>query len=73
MPELTATRSGFWRTHGHSRNDNERVCLSRSSPRGAWITAIIVPALIIAMSAVKSHYDRLAHQIAVDCPVRRKL
>jgi amino acid transporter len=34
---------------------------------GAWITAILVPALIITMSAVKRHYDRVARQIAVDC------
>jgi hypothetical protein len=26
--------------------------------------------LIITMSAVKRHYDRVAHQIAVDCPMR---
>jgi amino acid transporter len=37
---------------------------------GAWITAILVPALIITMSAVKRHYDRVARQISVDCPMR---
>ena len=37
---------------------------------GAWITAILVPALIIIMSAVKRHYDRVAREIAVDCPMR---
>jgi hypothetical protein len=34
------------------------------------LTAILVPALIITMSAVKRHYDRVARQIAVDCPMR---
>jgi hypothetical protein len=37
---------------------------------GAWITAILVPVLIITMSGVKRHYDRVARQIAVDCPMR---
>jgi amino acid transporter len=37
---------------------------------GAWITAILVPALIIIMSSVKRHYDRVAREIAVDCPMR---
>jgi hypothetical protein len=37
---------------------------------GAWITAILVPVLIIAMSAVKRHHDRVAREIAVDCPMR---
>jgi hypothetical protein len=39
---------------------------------GAWITTILVPALIITMIAVKRHYDRVACQIAVDCPMRVK-
>ena len=37
---------------------------------GAWITAILIPALIIAMKAVKRHYGGVARQIAVDCPMR---
>src|SRR6202041_292468 len=46
------------------------VVLVAKFTEGAWITAILVPALIIIMSAVKRHYDRVARQIAVDCPMR---
>ena len=46
------------------------VVLVAKFTEGAWITAILVPALIITMSAVKRHYDRAARQIAVDCPMR---
>jgi amino acid transporter len=37
---------------------------------GAWITAILIPALIVTMSAVKRHYARVRREIAVDCPMR---
>jgi amino acid transporter len=37
---------------------------------GAWITAILVPALIAIMSAVKHHYERVRREVAVDCPMR---
>jgi amino acid transporter len=46
------------------------VVLVAKFTEGAWITAILVPALIITMSAVKRHYDRVGRQIAVDCPMR---
>ena len=46
------------------------VVLVAKFTEGAWITAILVPALIITMNAVKRHYDRVARQIAVDCPMR---
>jgi hypothetical protein len=46
------------------------VVLIAKFTEGAWITAILVPVLIIAMSAVKHHYDRISRQIAVDCPIR---
>jgi amino acid transporter len=46
------------------------VVLVAKFTEGAWITAILVPALIITMSAVKRHYDRVAREIAVDCPMR---
>jgi len=46
------------------------VVLVAKFTEGAWITAILVPALIITMSAVKRHYDRVARQIAVDCRMR---
>jgi len=45
------------------------VVLVAKFTEGAWITAILVPALIITMNAVKRHYDRVARQIAVDCPM----
>ena len=37
---------------------------------GAWITAILIPALIVIMSVVKRHYNRVSGEIAVDCPMR---
>ena len=46
------------------------VVLVAKFTEGAWITAILIPALIITMSAVKRHYDRVARDIAVDCPMR---
>src|ERR1700758_3852718 len=46
------------------------VVLVAKFTEGAWITAILVPVLIIVMSGVKRHYDRVARQIAVDCPMR---
>jgi hypothetical protein len=46
------------------------VVLVAKFTEGAWITAILVPALILIMSAVKRHYDRVAREIAVDCPMR---
>jgi amino acid transporter len=46
------------------------VVLVAKFTEGAWITAILVPGLILTMSAVKRHYDRVARQIAVDCPMR---
>ncbi len=36
---------------------------------GAWITAILVPALILLMIGVKRHYDGVAKQIATDTPI----
>jgi amino acid transporter len=46
------------------------VVLVAKFTEGAWIIAILVPLLIITMSAVKHHYDRVARQIAIDCPMR---
>lgn len=46
------------------------VVLVAKFTEGAWITAILVPVLIIAMSAVKRHYNRVSRQIAVDCVMR---
>jgi amino acid transporter len=46
------------------------VVLVAKFTEGAWITAILIPALIVLMSAVKRHYDRVSRQIVVDCPMR---
>ncbi len=37
---------------------------------GAWIIAILVPVLILAMSAVKRHYKRVDEEIESDTPMR---
>jgi hypothetical protein len=36
---------------------------------GAWITAILVPGLIILMSGIKRHYDGIARELACDRPI----
>jgi amino acid transporter len=36
---------------------------------GAWVTALLVPLLILLMSMVKRHYDRVAAQTADDTPL----
>jgi amino acid transporter len=46
------------------------VVLIAKFTEGAWITAILVPALMIAMIAVKRHYDRVAREVGVDRPIR---
>jgi amino acid transporter len=37
---------------------------------GAWITAILVPSLMIVMTAVKNHYDGVGRELACDRPMR---
>jgi hypothetical protein len=36
---------------------------------GAWITAILIPALILLMAAIKRHYDGVGKAVAVDHPM----
>jgi amino acid transporter len=36
---------------------------------GAWITALLIPLLMITMSAVKRHYDKVATELAVNRPI----
>src|SRR3984885_14255079 len=36
---------------------------------GAWVTALLIPLLILLMSMVKHHYDRVAAQTADDTPL----
>lgn len=45
------------------------VVLVAKFSEGAWITAILVPALIVLMVAIKKHYIRVAVQLAVDAPI----
>jgi amino acid transporter len=46
------------------------VVLVAKFTEGAWITAILIPALIVTMSLVKRHYSRVREEIAIDCPMR---
>ena len=46
------------------------VVLVAKFTQGAWITAIIVPGLMITMSAVKRHYDGVARDVVIDRPMR---
>jgi amino acid transporter len=46
------------------------VVLVAKFTAGAWITAILVPALMILMTAVKRHYDGVARELACDRPMR---
>ncbi len=46
------------------------VVLVAKFTEGAWIIAILVPILIVAMSGVKRHYDSVAREVAVDQPMR---
>ncbi len=46
------------------------VVLVAKFTAGAWITAILVPALMVIMMAVRRHYDGVAREVAVDCPMR---
>jgi amino acid transporter len=45
------------------------VVLVAKFAAGAWVTALLVPALILLMSMVKRHYDRVAAQTADDSPL----
>ena len=44
------------------------VVLVAKFTEGAWITAILIPALIITMSAVKRHYDASAERSRSTAP-----
>jgi amino acid transporter len=45
------------------------VVLVAKFTAGAWITAILIPALMITMSAVKRHYDGVSREVAVNRPI----
>jgi amino acid transporter len=46
------------------------VVLVAKFTAGAWITAILVPAMMILMMAVKRHYDGVTREVAIDCVMR---
>jgi amino acid transporter len=48
------------------------VVLIAKFTEGAWITVILIPAMILMMRGVKVHYDRVAREIAVQTPVDTK-
>ncbi len=45
------------------------VVLVAKFTEGAWITALLIPALILLMAAVKRHYTAVAATIAIDRPI----
>jgi hypothetical protein len=45
------------------------VVLVAKFTAGAWITAILIPLLILLMAAVKRHYDGIAREVACDHPI----
>ena len=46
------------------------VVLVAKFTAGAWIVAILIPALIFLMLAVKRHYRSVVQEIAIDRPIR---
>jgi amino acid transporter len=45
------------------------VVLVAKFTEGAWITAILIPALILLMAAIRRHYDRVTREIVIDRPM----
>lgn len=48
------------------------VVLVAKFTEGAWITLLLIPALILMMRAVKRQYDRVAHETCLDKPADTK-
>jgi hypothetical protein len=46
------------------------VVLVAKFAAGAWIVAILIPALIFLMLAVKRHYKSVERETEIDCPMR---
>ncbi len=46
------------------------VVLVAKFAEGAWVIALLIPALMLLMGAVKLHYDRVARELAVDQPMQ---
>jgi len=49
------------------------VVLVTKFTSGAWITALLIPAMIIVMRAVRRHYDRVARETALESPLASSL
>jgi amino acid transporter len=49
------------------------VVLVTKFTSGAWITALLIPAMIVVMRAVKRHYDRVDRETALDTPLASAL
>ena len=45
------------------------VVLVAKFTEGAWITAVLVPGLMILMTSVKRHYERVANEVAIQHPM----
>jgi amino acid transporter len=45
------------------------VVLVAKFTEGAWITALLVPALILLMAGIRRHYDRVTREIVIDRPM----
>ena len=45
------------------------IVLVAKFTEGAWITAILVPALILSMRAIKRHYGRVSCEVNIDRPL----
>src|SRR6266852_2257735 len=48
------------------------VVLVAKFTEGAWITVILIPAMILMMRGVKAHYDRVKRETAAETPVDTK-
>jgi amino acid transporter len=46
------------------------VVLVAKFVEGAWITVLLIPALIVMMRSVRHHYSQVAQEISVSTPVR---
>jgi hypothetical protein len=45
------------------------VVLLAKFTEGAWIIAILIPALILLMAGIKHHYDRVTREVVIDRPM----
>jgi hypothetical protein len=45
------------------------VVLVTKFASGAWITALLIPAMILVMHTVRRHYDRVTRETALDTPL----